>query len=370
MPFLPPSMPCGRSELLGWINQLCNADYPTVESLRDGAAYCTIIEAALSRLAKNSTSVQSQDWRGTAERADKAKVFLAKVDWTATTHVYECTDPSLDTALIREVCLKNMWILQSMLRNCLPSDCLMDVNPERLATGKLQEHMAFLTWLGSFVKRLLTRYSKAELSKKKAVSAAPKVEGVKLNRAMILLEEKRQGRPGGNRTSSSLPGRSSSLSVIESSQRMSSRTSSCPPVQKRESSEAPQQKVLKETSNTNKVPITTRDHTPRERMETIGIPENFSEALVSARAEVEELEAVVLREHNAYQKWITDPTNAPNTMERIVSLESLGKLLEERDSLAHSYGEIDEIIRNRVLQGASTPLLMHICSILYPPQNQ
>ena len=35
----------GRLELLGWINDIVEADYPKVELCSDGIAYCQILDA-------------------------------------------------------------------------------------------------------------------------------------------------------------------------------------------------------------------------------------------------------------------------------------------------------------------------------------
>ena len=34
----------GRLELLAWVNDLINADYPKVENCSDGVAYCQILD--------------------------------------------------------------------------------------------------------------------------------------------------------------------------------------------------------------------------------------------------------------------------------------------------------------------------------------
>ena len=34
----------GRLELLSWINELTESDYPRIESLSDGIAYCQILD--------------------------------------------------------------------------------------------------------------------------------------------------------------------------------------------------------------------------------------------------------------------------------------------------------------------------------------
>ena len=34
----------GRLELLSWVNELTESDYPRIETLSDGIAYCQIID--------------------------------------------------------------------------------------------------------------------------------------------------------------------------------------------------------------------------------------------------------------------------------------------------------------------------------------
>lgn len=35
----------GRLELLAWVNQVCETDYPRIEQCQDGIAYCQIVDA-------------------------------------------------------------------------------------------------------------------------------------------------------------------------------------------------------------------------------------------------------------------------------------------------------------------------------------
>ncbi|CAJ1008731.1 hypothetical protein Q4I28_004044 [Leishmania naiffi] len=175
----------GRKELLQWLNNLCNAEYPAVESLRDGAAYCTVVEAAVSRIAQNCAAIQSSEAPVTKSRADQAHVYLVKLDWSATAAVCESADPALDSVSIREVCLHNMRLLQNMLQECVPAEHRNTVDTNRLATGKLQDHVALLRWLYLFMSKVLAQYSKKALEKKAGVVAGT-VEGVKLNRTAWL----------------------------------------------------------------------------------------------------------------------------------------------------------------------------------------
>ncbi|CAJ1989009.1 hypothetical protein conserved [Leishmania donovani] len=175
----------GRKELLQWLNKLCDADYPAVESLRDGAAYCTIVEAAVNRVAQNCAATQSSEAPVTKSCADRAHVYLGKLDWSATAAVCENADPSRDSVSVREVCFHNMRLLQDMLQECVPAEHRNTVDANRLATGKLQDHVVLLRWLYLFMSKVLAQYSKKALEKKAGVVAGT-VEGVKLNRTVRL----------------------------------------------------------------------------------------------------------------------------------------------------------------------------------------
>ncbi|KAG5478942.1 hypothetical protein CUR178_05523 [Leishmania enriettii] len=182
----------GRKELLQWLNNLCDADYPAVESLRDGAAYCTIVEAAVSRIAQNCAATQSSEASVTKSRADQARTYLAKLDWSATAPVCENVDPSLDSVSIREICFHNMRLLQNMLQECVPPEHRSTVEADRLSAGKLQDHVVLLRWLYLFMSKVLAQYSKKALEKKAGVVAGT-VEGVKLNRTVRLRSRQASG---------------------------------------------------------------------------------------------------------------------------------------------------------------------------------
>ncbi|KAK7198119.1 hypothetical protein NESM_000768300 [Novymonas esmeraldas] len=182
----------GRKELLQWLNSLCNAEYPAVESLRDGAAYCTIIEAAVTRVSQNCSAAKSPDAAVAASRADQAHMYLAKLDWSATAAVCEKIDPSLDSVATRKTCFHNMGLLQSMLQGCVPAEHRSTVDTTRLASGKLQDHVTLLRWLYTFMSKVLAQYSKKALEKK-AGAVAGSVEGVKLNRTARLRSRQANG---------------------------------------------------------------------------------------------------------------------------------------------------------------------------------
>lgn len=455
MPALPPTIPCGRSELLAWVNQLCKSEYPTVEALRDGAAYCTIIEAGVSRIGKNCAAAGFPDYNGATQKAEKCKGLLSKVDWSATAHVYEATDPGQDTAQISAVCLKNMTLLQQMIRLCVFREISIEIHPPRLSSGKLQEHLQFLTWLCGFIKKVLTQYTRTEISRKND-PLLHSVEGVKLNRAMMLLEEKRLGKPvlsrhtvaSDNRTGQRvLPSSSVTTRISRVERSPAQRAISCPPSSERSSlrmvSETiPNTQLLQRRSSTplsfptpthmsNKLGLeeikenyvneetepscdpgggkmepqqnaapshsrsrhqndtSSRGGTRRPFRSTcdgraspipcVSIPSSYKDSVVDLRGMIEELEQLIWKEHEEYQNSIVpagveicEVDEVPpqsGAGERIISLHNLGKLLEERDKLAQTYMAVEEIIKENVTRGMSTPLLMNICSVFYPSQD-
>lgn len=477
MPALPPATPCGRSELLAWINTLCSAQYPTVESLRDGAGYCTIIEAAASRLSKNCAAAGFPDYHDAASKAAEAKILLAKVDWTATSHTYDVLDPAMDPGAIRQVCVKNMNLLQKMLFRCMFPEFSQKIEATRLAEGKRQEHLQFLHWLCSFIRKVLTQYTKSELGKKFSPDDEHAVEGVKMNRTVIL--RKRQHRATSRsaslshaRAESSHPSprnasqtttRTRSLSspgtlglrgassatprVATSSERREtslassggeeamthrgvavggqsrSREARGDDETKKSSSSRRDERNEQEGGGDRLSSVSPRDHhqlTTQRHAETerrgggemsagagrhmtstspspgggrgdsseraavmsncsrppnslVTIPEEWKARAIETRQRVEALESLIMSEHTSYQSCLVVPplrgdeasaAAAPN--DRVISLTELGALLEERDTLAQVYLEVERVLRRHVEHGVSTPLLMQVCSVLYP----
>lgn len=438
MSSLTSATPCGRNELLGWINTLCGAEYPTIEALRDGAGYCTVIEAAAIRFQRNCAAAGFPDWNNATEKAVVAKRLLSRVDWSATSHVYEVVDPGQDTAFYRHICLKNLSVLQRMIRECLIPDYSTEIHPDRLASGKLQDHLHFLSWLWNYIRKILTGYTKSEILKK-ALGRTSVVEGVKTNRAMKLLQEKRigvsqRGNTGIERTSPPLispRGRTGMGAVNPRSSRSSTGTAgdtrtnvsqgTSPPTT---ASHSPRERRRNEITKSgspptqNCFPLPSKDNSPEnvylpypnsssgtesqsiphssfsnthtmkaylrkneENIDYILVPSSFKDRAVELRKLVEELEQLVLREHNDYQNSITSSShkndngtaeekdNDSTQIPRIPSLVSLGKLLEERDALAQIYEKIENTYQSAVKRWISTPLVMHLGAVLYPPRK-
>ena len=150
--------PSGRAELLGWINQCCGMYYPAVEALRDGAAYCLVVEACLQRAAAQSKkSGASSTTTILEQRANLASKLLQRVDWEARNFTTvqsaaskDLADPSLDSIQLRDACERNFQVLQDVLRRCVPKDHTLEIDSKRLSAGKLQEHVRLLQWMHAF----------------------------------------------------------------------------------------------------------------------------------------------------------------------------------------------------------------------------
>ncbi|EAN82972.1 hypothetical protein C3747_21g120 [Trypanosoma cruzi] len=182
--------PSGRGELLLWINSVCTAQYPSVESLRDGVAYCTIVDAVTSRVAENCTALGLPEAKIAQSRAKRASLLLSRVEWGVTTVTCINQDPSSDTLQERGHCEKNMQTLQFMLRGCVPQEFSLEVDVTRLAAGKLQEHIMLLKWMYQFLKKMLNTYSRSALERRANTSeGAGHVEGVRPTRAMKLQQK-------------------------------------------------------------------------------------------------------------------------------------------------------------------------------------
>lgn len=430
--------PCGRNELLGWINTLCGAEYPALEALRDGAGYCTVVEAATNRVKRNCAAAGFPELNGASARATTAKILLNKVDWSATSHVYEVVDPAQDSTHDHYICLKNICLLQRMLRECVFPEYSTEIEPDRLASGKLQDHLHFLSWLYNYIKKVLTAFSNTEILRR-AGDRPSTVEGVKGNRAMILLREKRLGfsqKDSGVGEPSSSPLISSKMRSVNSPEvlrsvsrgggraldssksdknRISASTISpyssredCPMEKQKSRSpasssfrsspteELPQEKEYLPNQNSPSCSDErkglhsnpSKSRTQRgvsERLERnadcVTLPSTFKDSFIEIRRLVEDLERAVLLDHDEYQSCIAPPSQGRedeiladahddvHVVHRIPSLIFLGKLLEERDALGKIYAEIEEVYQSTLKRGISTPLLMHVGSVLYPPQK-
>ncbi|CAD2220732.1 hypothetical protein AGDE_09431 [Angomonas deanei] len=184
--------PKGRSEYLFWLNSLCRTEYPAVESLRDCAAYCTVIEAATRRIAENCVKYDHKDAWAYAKRAEFAEKAIQKIDWKASLEVCENIDPSKDNRTVRSICRKNSLLLQDLLANSIPPNFSTDVDIERMASGKLQDHIKVLEWLFNFMTKVLDSFSDEALTNNVCAGPYGDVEGVKLTRSVKLLGRERR----------------------------------------------------------------------------------------------------------------------------------------------------------------------------------
>ena len=383
----------GRKELLAWLNNLCNSTYPSVESLRDGAAYCTVVEAAISRIAQNCTATNSPDAPIANSCAKQARAYLNKVDWSATAFVCEGGDPSLDPMPVRTACAHNMQILQDLLHDCVPVEHLYTAEADRLASGKLQDHVLLLRWLYAFMSKVLAHYSRRALEKKGEVVAGA-VEGVKLNRTALL----RSGQVGASanrenhvpaqvREADAAQRHTSSSYHTDATKGPAARTpsGSFPPTPRspqsrakdlaqspdhgsgeKNPSHAYKQRTDKGTlsaipasSSSNRSPAaatTTRvtDELPREKAVhshytrgTFTVPEHLRETLVDLRNGVEDVEEVVLYVQEQHNFYLTRPAHDARTYTPSVAVQNAaGRTqfkLDARDTLSlETLGELLE----------------------------
>ena len=61
-------MKVGRSQLLEWINDTIECDYPKIESLSDGIGFCQILDAYYDNLTNEMTKLKfnskdKEDWQ-------------------------------------------------------------------------------------------------------------------------------------------------------------------------------------------------------------------------------------------------------------------------------------------------------------------
>ncbi|CCW68321.1 unnamed protein product [Phytomonas sp. Hart1] len=426
---MPPrsrsASPQGRSELLRWLNGLCSVEYPAVTSLRDGVAYVTLVEAALRRIAANAAGCSLSEAPTLTTYARRAKAFLAKLDLSPTRAVCEGVEAARDGLRVQRACDRNLRLLQQMLRGCVPTKYRVEIDVERLVKGRLQDHVRLLQWLHRFMLSVLAEYSKSAL-KKKIHQESGKVEGVKLNRAIILLEEKRlekktvTPRRGGKvlfQPSEPRAASSSDNMVVKKQpfyedparflrtdedkmnnyevNEFSASENEVPNVainslhllQKGDESPMSPREVVSSTTP-RKFHHTPRSHAENKKRNALSsspfyqtgsvlIPEDFKLFLSNLRREVEALEGVVIRAHDNYFSNLTrrGPSTQPleerqeepeMSRENIPSLHELGELLEERDSLTQQFAAVDAVVQKFRKKGASTPLLTDLCSILHP----
>lgn len=398
----------GRKELLSWLNGLCNADYPTVESLRDGAAYCTIMEAAVSRIAQNCIATQAVEARIAERRAEHAASLLSKVDWTGTIAVCENGNPSRDNVSVQQTCLHNIGLLSDILQKCVPASFKHTIDVDRLASGKLQDHVQLLRWLYQFMSKVLVQYSRASLQKKLKRTSGM-VEGVKLNRT-ALLRSTQASITGVPPLSSPAQEKPLGLQItLQQSEKETGRDSySCfeapfsgeSPRKDTTAAQAPEYhsgdarlwsaSASKELNVANEKTVASY-----YTQGAVTIPVNNKSSLTQIRNEVEELEALALNLQEYHFHQLTQVTHTSDITQKakyvprrevrkylaekgfvpppqtILSLQDLGGLLEERDVLAQRYAALDLLVSrtaNSTLEDGQGPsrLLQNILDLLRP----
>ncbi|ESL09133.1 hypothetical protein TRSC58_03153 [Trypanosoma rangeli SC58] len=393
------AQPSGRADLLLWINSVCTAQYPSVESLRDGVAYCTIVDAAASRVAENCTALRLPEANVAQTRAKRAARLLSRVEWSVTTVTCINQDPSSDTMQERGYCEKNMQTLQLMLRGCVPPEFSLEVDVSRLAAGKLQEHILLLKWMYRFLKKMLSTYSRSALERRANTSEnGGYIEGVRLTRAMKLQQKMVREKYGGpdvlgssaeNETNNAglvtSVGENSAApefteakdnnQIIQYASFSTTESGAVEGIKKTtDTLSKPQQRHPDETGYYN-LHMSTRssklngepgysDFLSNVCVESLSfcVPEEYVAMLEDLRQEVECYEAVVLATHGRHQRCLTgfkDGRDDSLAEERstdegplakrmpIISLEQLGLLLEERDKLWQTLEVLqDVLVRN------------------------
>nr|CCD13382.1 unnamed protein product [Trypanosoma congolense IL3000] len=185
--FLTDTQLSGRATLLSWINSVCSTQYPSVVSLRDGVAYCIIVDAASRHVAENCSGLAIPGVAAFRSRSRRSSQLLGRLDWDITQVTCANQDPSLDCLQDRAQCERNLQILQKMLYECLPREFSLEVDVPRLAAGKLQDHVQLLRRMQHNVNRLLTAFSRTTLERRlRSTDGSGCVEGVKMTRAMLL----------------------------------------------------------------------------------------------------------------------------------------------------------------------------------------
>lgn len=104
---MPPRKALSRQQLLAWVNQAVDADYPDLSALSDGIAYCQILDAIYP-----------------------AKVPLYRL-------IFDARRPDEKTA--------NLRLLAEVLQRCELSQDVLPVS--RLAAGRLTDHIDLLFFL-------------------------------------------------------------------------------------------------------------------------------------------------------------------------------------------------------------------------------
>jgi len=136
----------GRLELLGWLNEVCETDYPRIELCSDGIAYCQIMDA----IHPNSIPLQKLNC-----------TFLYS---SLVTSKYE-DDNSRNLKLLDDTC-KRLGIPKV-------------VPYAKLAKGKFQDNMEFLQWLYNYAVKTAPNISRTYNGYERRMSAYCKQKGSK-----------------------------------------------------------------------------------------------------------------------------------------------------------------------------------------------
>lgn len=169
------SVPTGRLELLRWINAQSQQYYPTIESLRDGVAYSSLVASTIEKHGTHQPSAKPSGGLSTKPssflaRLDTDVTYLVTVGAAGTSVQPQAPDPSQDSMQTRSRCEKNFLVLQDLLHQCVPPSMSLRLDTKRLAAGKLQEHLRLLQWCCQFVHRISTA---AAASARKSNEANP-----------------------------------------------------------------------------------------------------------------------------------------------------------------------------------------------------
>ena len=139
--------PLGRLELLGWMNEVCETDYPRVELCADGLAYCQIIDAIhpnvipLSKLNCNKRS---------------------PINLYVVTSKFE--DDNTRNLKLLDDAFKKLGI-----NKIVPA--------AKLAKGKFQDNMEFLQWLYGYAVKIAPHISKVYEGYQRRMEAYCKQKG-------------------------------------------------------------------------------------------------------------------------------------------------------------------------------------------------
>ena len=161
--------PSGRGELLEWLNTFAGASYASVPDLKDGLIFAQCLQYyttwSLHHLLRETDASPGgckampsaraaliKDWR---KREALATSFVQRLKWNSiggssgsASYNYEEED----------TCLHNMGLVRDMLRNCVPRQWTLEIEPSRVASGKLQDLMILVQWLYGYACKVKEKY--------------------------------------------------------------------------------------------------------------------------------------------------------------------------------------------------------------------